>query len=98
MATTGPGITALVPGPQIHLLQGQRLLFFLVAIVLITTSSTFIVHRLHLIFDLNAVQDQQLKKKSSSKKWRELLDALTYCLYLFFQKQKSSSDAYSWDE
>ncbi len=24
MATTGPGTTALVPGPQIHQLQGQR--------------------------------------------------------------------------
>ena len=61
MATTGPGSTALVPGPQIHQLQGQRLhFFFLIAIILITASSTFIVHRLHLTFDLIAVQDQQL--------------------------------------
>ncbi len=37
MATTGPGTTALMPGPQIHQLQRQRLqFFFLVAIVLIT--------------------------------------------------------------
>ncbi len=61
MATTGPGTTALVPGPQIHQLQEQRLLFsFLIAIVLITTSSTFIVHCLHLTFDLIAVQEKQL--------------------------------------
>ncbi len=61
MATTGPGTTALVPGPQIHQLQGQRLLIFIpIAIVLITTSSTFIVHRIHLTSDLIAVQDQKL--------------------------------------
>jgi hypothetical protein len=61
MATTGPGITALVPGPQIQQLQGKRLLFFfLITIVRIKTSSAFIVHRLHLTFDLIAVQDQQL--------------------------------------
>ncbi len=61
MATTGPGTTALGPGQQIHQLQGQRLLFFfLIAIVLITTPSIFIVHRLCLTFDLIAVQDQRL--------------------------------------
>ena len=59
MATTGPGTTALVPGPQLHQLQAQRLLFFfLIAIVFITTPSTFIVYRLHLTFDPIAVQDQ----------------------------------------
>ena len=61
MATTGPGTTALVPGPQLDQLQGQRLLFFfLIAIVLITTPLTFIVHSLHLTFCPIAVQDQQL--------------------------------------
>jgi hypothetical protein len=61
MPTTGPSTTALVPGPQIHQLQGQRLLlFFLIAIVFVTASSTFMVHRQHLTFDLIAVQDQQL--------------------------------------
>ena len=61
MATIGPGTTALVPGPQLHQLQGQRLLlFFLIAIVLIATPSTFIVYRSHLTFDSIAVQDQQL--------------------------------------
>jgi hypothetical protein len=50
-----------VPGPQLHQLQGQRLLFFfLIAIVLITTPLTFIVNSLHLTFCPIAVQDQQL--------------------------------------
>ena len=61
MATTGPGTTDLVPGPQLHQLQGQRLLFFfLIPVVLIATPATFIVHRPHLTFDPIAVQDQQL--------------------------------------
>ena len=61
MATIGPGTTALVQGPQLHQLQGKRpLFFFLIAIVLITTPSTFIVYRPQLTFDPIAVQNHQL--------------------------------------
>ncbi len=66
MATTDPGTTALVPGPQTHQFLEQRLLFFFrIAIVLILTpsASTFIVHRLHLTFDFIAVRDPQFTGK-----------------------------------